>query len=222
MIDSHTEALIESKLQLIEVLEIQQAQHGLLTPAHIAVELKNLRDEITSLRYQRTQLIFQASQLDLQPPPPAQGLLLLVSPREPTKPLHSLGTYQAMDYHRATPRRCWLIATDGPSGSYETAEALAQHFQVYRVKSTIRTLANGADAAETLALVTSIYAQIAQDGELNPATVIADITGGTKAMTAGMVLACGATRAMQYMLYQDRDLPSLPVLLRTYPPQESL
>jgi hypothetical protein len=217
MTDPHTEALIAAKLQRVEVLEVQQAQHGILTPPHIMVELNALRREIASLQYQRTQLIFQANHLDLEPPPLAQGLLLLVSPLEKTKPLHSLGTYQAIDYHRATLRRCWLIATDGPAGSLATAEALARHFGVYHVQSTIHTVANGADAAETLALVTAIYTQIAQDGALEPASVIADITAGTKAMTAGMVLACGTIHRMQYMLYQ-KGIPSSPVLLRMHYP----
>jgi hypothetical protein len=33
-------------------------------------------------------------------------------------------------------------------------------------------------------------------------------------MTAGVALACGTTRPMQYMLYQP-GVPSLPVLLHT-------
>src|SRR5262249_5101879 len=151
--DAHTEQLIAAKVRRLEELEIQQAYQGIQTPAHISIELKNLREEIADLRHQRTQLIFQANHLDLEPPPPAQALILLISPQGPNEELHKLGSYQAIDYHRATLRRCWLMATDGPSGSRATAEALASHFDAYQLQSTICPITNGADAAETLALV---------------------------------------------------------------------
>jgi hypothetical protein len=214
LIDTHTEQLIATKIQRLEALELQQAYHGALTPPHISMELKDLRADIATLRHQRTQLIFQANQLDLEPPPPAHGLILLMSPQRPNEALHELSPYQAIEYHRATLRYCWLIATDGPSGSRATAEALASHFSAYQIQSTLCLITNGADAAETLAVVAAVYAQIAQDSELKPAVVIADITGGSKAMTAGVALACGTTHQMQYMLYQQ-GLPSLPVLLHT-------
>jgi hypothetical protein len=212
--DPHTEQLIATKVRRLEELEKQQAHHGPLTPPHISIELDDLRKEIANLQYQRTQLIFQAQHLDLEPPPSAQGLILLVSPQRPNEALHELSNYHAIEYHRATLRRCWLIATAGPSGSIATAEALASHFGAYQIQSVTCPISNGADATETLALVASIYTQLEQDEKLNPAEVIADITGGSKAMTAGVALACGTTRHMQYMLYKS-GLPSLPVLLHT-------
>jgi hypothetical protein len=214
MTDAHTEQLIATKVRRLEELEKQQALHGSLTPPHISIELEDLRQEIADLRYQRTQLIFQANHLALEPPPAAQGLILLVSPRRPNEALHELSNYHAIEYHRATLRACWLIATAGPSGSLATAEALASHFGAYQLQCTICPIANGADAAETLARVAAIYTQIADDGALQAAEVLADITGGSKAMTAGVALACGTAHHMQYMLYQA-NLPSLPVLLHT-------
>jgi len=214
MNDTHTEQLIVTKVQRLEELELQQAHHGPLTPPYISMELKDLRKEIVTLRHQRTQLIFQARDLDVQPPPPTQGLILLVSPLRSNDPLHMLSTYQAIDYHRPSLLHCWLIATSGLSGSLATADALTQHFGNYRLHCTVHTISNGADAAETLKLVAWIYLQIAQEAALAQADVIADITGGTKAMAAGMVLACGTSRPMQYMLFQPAPAPSLPVLLR--------
>jgi hypothetical protein len=212
MTDAHTAELIAAKVQRLEQLELQKARYGIDAPPHIAVELKQLRDEIAALQYHRTQLIFQANHLELAPPPAAQGLILLVSPQRTTEALYELSAYQAIDYHRATLRHCWLIATDGTAGSEPTAAALAKHFETYQLHSTICTITNGADAAETLQTVTAIFAQIAQDSALDPAMIITDITGGSKAMTAGAALACGTLHPMQYMLYQ-RGIPSVPVLL---------
>jgi hypothetical protein len=50
--------------------------------------------------------------------------------------------------------------------------------------------------------------------------VIADITGATKPMTAGMVLACGRRRPMQYMAFQEHG-PSLPLLLQLAEPGDT-
>jgi hypothetical protein len=133
MTDAHTEELIAAKVRRLEQLELQEAQYGIATPPHISVELKELRDEIATLHYQRTQLIFQANHLDLEPPPPAQGLILLVSPQGSNQALPELGTYQAIDYHRTTLRHCWLIATDGSTGSRRTADALSKHFGAYQL-----------------------------------------------------------------------------------------
>jgi hypothetical protein len=209
MHDAHTETLIATKMRRLEELEKQHAFHGPLTPPHITMEIEDLRKTIADLRYQRSQIIFQTNHLDLQSPPQVQGLLLLVSPLRSGDALHTLSTYQAIDYHRGPLRRCWLIATNE---SQPTAEVLAKHFDSYHVVSTIHPVNNGADAADTQVVVETIYTQIEQDGELSLANIVADITGGTKAMTAGMVLACGTTRPMQYMLFKQ-GLPSLPVLL---------
>lgn len=213
MSDEHAEQLIGAKLRRIKKLELQEAHFAGLTPPHIAIELDDLRAEIANFQYQRTQLIFQANGLKLDPPALAQGLILLVSQLRTGEPLSAHSAYPAIDYHRGTLRRCWLIATDD---SLATAEALAQHFGAYRLESSIHMVANGGDVADTLAVVTSIYAQLEQEGTFSTANVIADITGGTKPMTAGMVLACGIARPMQYMLFPKKGLPSLPVLLHTH------
>jgi hypothetical protein len=214
---NETQEMIRIREQRLYFLKQQQASYGPLTPPHITIEIEQLEAE---QQYQRTQLIFQARDLNLQPPPPCQGLILLVSPLRANEPLHALSAYQAINYHRPPLRRCWLIATTGATGSESTAEALAQHFRHYRLDCTVHTIANGADAAETLTLVAALYAQIAQAATFAQADVIADITGGTKPMTAGMVLACGPTRPMQYMLFQQSPDPSLPVLLHVEPAQE--
>jgi hypothetical protein len=72
---------------------------------------------------------------------------------------------------------------------------------------------------ETFALVNWIYTHELVAASLEEREVIADITGATKPMTAGMVLACGRRRPMQYMVFQEHG-PSLPLLLRLAAPGE--
>ncbi len=54
-------------------------------------------------------------------------------------------------------------------------------------------------------LINSIYIQATEQTGLSPIDFIADYTGGTKSMTAGMVLACSKPeRKLQYLV-SDRD-----------------
>lgn len=89
--------------------------------------------------------------------------------------------------------------------------------------SPIWQVSDPASIAETFTLVDWLYAQRVPASGLSEAEVVADITGATKPMTAGMVLACGSRRPMQYLLFQQ-DGPSLPIALQVqtppvYPPQ---
>lgn len=210
----HDNELLQIKRRRLEKLQEQEALKGFNTPPEVSMEIEEIEADLA--KQERTQLVFQAQLLDLEAPPPTRGLILLVSPLRSNANLHTHVSYQAIDYHRSALRRCWLIATDGEQGSLPTADMLKQHFAPYGVNCEICLISNGGDAAETQVLVASIYNEIAREGAIAEAEVIADITGGTKAMTAGVVLACGATRPMQYMLFQQRPIPSLPVLLHTH------
>jgi hypothetical protein len=213
MSDQETQKIIEAHRQQLEQLELQKARFGIHVPAYIELEIQRVQAELEQHQQQRMQLIFRAKRLDLEPPPLAQGLIVLVSPLRAGESLTALGTYHAIDYHRGTLRCCWLLAT---ADSHPTAAALARHFGAYRLECTIHTVDNGGDATDTLASIRSIYAQIEREGTFSTADIIADITGGTKPMAAGVVLACGTTRLMQYMLFQEAGLPSLPVLLHVH------
>lgn len=209
---THTELLLSTRLQRLEILEQQKAIFGSAhTPAHILLEIAQIQDEIEQLRQQRTQQIPRPqSSLISAPPAPARGLIVLVSPRRPRERLEDMASYQALNYHRQI-THCWLIATSGESGSLGTAHELAGYFP--QVQTTIWQVLDPTHADETFALVDRIYTTDIHDSGLAEADVIADITGGTKPMTAGMVLACGSHRPMQYMVFQQHG-PSLPVALR--------
>lgn len=213
MNDERIQHIIDEHTKQLDVLEIQKAKFGdLHVPAHIAVEIKELQAKIDALNDQRTQIIYQISHLSLTAAPQAKGLIVLVSPSK-NNSIEGLATYRAIDHHRSL-QRCWLVATTGENSSEETAKALAKHFSFHRVECTIHTITNAADALETQTLVSSLLAAIRADNRFADGEVIADITAGTKAMTAGMVLACGSTWKMQCMFFQH-DLPSLPVLQHT-------
>ena len=55
------------------------------------------------------------------------------------------------------------------------------------------------------------------EASLTEDQVIADFTGGVKPMSAGMILACGETRPMQYMYGRKEGIASVPRLIEFQP-----
>jgi len=112
-------------------------------------------------------------------PPKRKGLIALVS-REPT-------LLEAIRYHEDELKCCWLIVTQEVKdrGVVENVRKQAPeiHFEE-------RGLQDEYDARECYAIVRGIYQDDVARFGLKPKDVIADITGGTKPMTMGMVLAC--------------------------------
>ncbi len=218
---NHTEMLAATLQRHLEQLELQQARFGLLhTPAYILTDLEHTRAEIARLGQQRVQQVLRLQTLSTPKPDPMPGLIVLVSPRRVDERLEELGAYAAIEFHRGALKHCWMIATSGEGGSFATAQELAQHFGHYGLASSIWQVSDPASIAETFTLVDWLYAQRVPASGLSEAEVVADITGATKPMTAGMVLACGQRRAMQYMLFQN-DGPSLPIALRVLAPGAS-
>jgi len=87
--------------------------------------------------------------------------------------------------------------------SRENAMTLQERYQGTHaggMKFHIRELQDADDPKETYYLVRSVYEE-AQALRLSEKNVVADYTGGTKSMTAGMVLACSISedRDAQYM-----------------------
>lgn len=99
---------------------------------------------------------------------------------------------------------CWLIASAGEKGSLPDAERLRRWYETADVHVYVRTVADALGVQETYDLVQHIYAVEVPQAGLTPDQVIADFTGGTKPMSAGLLLACGDRHPMQY-LYGDRE-----------------
>ena len=216
MINDHTEMLLTTRERYLAALQ-QRATLGIHTPPYISVDIAQTEAEIAQLRRQRTQQIPQPQTLASARPALAQGLILLISPQRPGERLDELASYQAIAFHQRRLTHAWLIASSGSGGSLPTAQAQAQHFGSYGIQFTIWQVLDPTHADETFALVDRIYTTDLAEAGLDPDAVIADITGGSKPMTAGMVLACGSRRAMQYMVFQPQG-PSLPVSLRVQSP----
>lgn len=141
-----------------------------------------------------------------------KGLIALVSPEYG-------GERQAVDeaaaYHgrdvsgQSVLRHCWLIAGAGVGdparqklSSREKADRLRAELESAGVQTRILSLedaSEGDDPLTTKGLVDQAFAEAAAVG-LGLEDVIADYTGGTKTMTAGMILACtGPARKLQFM-----------------------
>lgn len=108
-------------------------------------------------------------------------------------------------------RYCWLLASPKPDkepeqrgegepfqSSWKNAQDLRAQYESLGLDVRIRTV-EAEDPQCVFEKVEEIYREIKALG-LRPSEVIADFTGGTKIMTAGMVLACTpADRDVQYM-----------------------
>ena len=152
------------------------------------------------------------------------GLIVLIGPgREGTDP-KSLSHNPAIEYHLSREeaggeplRACWLIATAGEKGSVPVTMEVQKRYED-RCELIIETLKDAFDLEETYQLVHSIYTQKAAEKGLAPDQIIADYTGGTKPMSAGMVLACREEYwPMQYMTGGTEIIASVPLFVRFAP-----
>jgi len=124
-----------------------------------------------------------------EPPPLKRGLICLVSGG-------SEATVEAaVSYHRPALERLWLVTTDSFLGlAQELVTAYAKLApQVVHIPDAARF-----DHRAVEQKVDDLYFDLPED--LTPTDVISDITGGTKPMSLGMMLAClDAQRDLQYI-----------------------
>ncbi|MBU1207899.1 MAG: hypothetical protein KKH04_13375 [Proteobacteria bacterium] len=134
-------------------------------------------------------------------PSPRRGLIVLMSPGPRTTAAEN-----AVKAHLSNLEHCWVIhGPDRPGQkptSRENAEVLAQKIKSIKnpVAFYFKGLADEDNPQEIYYLVRSVYEE-AKAFNLSEEDVIADYTGGTKSMTAGMVLACSVSeqRDAEYM-----------------------
>lgn len=112
-------------------------------------------------------------------PQPRQGLIVMVT-GAPT-------AAKAIEYHASALRHLWLIVT--PAMRKEALDLRAK-VEETGVQCHPLDLTQEYDASGCYALVKRVFEQLAPDAGLAQGDVVADMTGGTKPMTAGMVLAC--------------------------------
>ena len=155
---------------------------------------------------------------DDQRPVKHRGLIVLVGTGRPKEDPLVQSAASAIDYHRSIEPNvglqcCWLIATAGENGSVPVADALKQRYQGQNLTVHIRVVADPFQIQETYNLVQRIYTEEVPRAGLAEHEVIADFTGGVKPMSAGMILACGERRPMQYMFGRKPGIASTPSLV---------
>lgn len=108
-----------------------------------------------------------------------EGLIVMVTPAPTAK--------KALEYHLPVLKHLWLITTPEMRNA---ANELRSHIERHGGHGHMLDLNQEYDANQCYALVRSVYEHGAFEAGLASSDVIADMTGGTKPMTAGMVLAC--------------------------------
>lgn len=152
-----------------------------------------------------------------------RGLILLVGPGRPGEKPENQSAWPSIDYHLSNKPNvglqiCWLIATSGEKGSLPVAQSLKEYCKEKRVTAYVKMLPDPFSDSQSVQnayeLVNKIYAEEIGKVGLTEAQVVADFTGGVKTTSAGMILACGDHRPMQYMYGRKEGVASTPILIK--------
>jgi hypothetical protein len=92
---------------------------------------------------------------------------------------------EAIEYHQPALEHCWLLVTPEMR---DQATSVVSHFP--DLPFTIHPLVDLYDSQACYQTVLDIYQREASRQGISSKQVIADITGGTKPMTMGMIVAC--------------------------------
>jgi hypothetical protein len=218
MTDRLTNELLRTRRAVLGYLEQQQAQMGGFAPAHIVIEIEQTRSEIARLERHGGGRALQRPVLSDERPPRMAGAILLMSP-EPigdNQVVLEQAAFAAIDYHRGVLRQCWLIASAGEHGSLGAARWLAEYCVAREIAASVWQVSDPMSLAQTYNLAQWLYTVEVPASGLQPEEVIADITGATKPMTIGLLLASQMHGLVEYMVRQSPAL-SLPLLLQQVP-----
>lgn len=131
--------------------------------------------------YRFRQRLIEGERIIGEKPHPAArpGLIVMVT-KAPT-------ARKAIDYHQPVLKHLWLIITPEMR---EAANQLRAYAESLQITCHPLDLDQEYDASRCYYLVRRTYEVDAGAHNLSRSAIIADMTGGTKPMTAGMVLAC--------------------------------
>ncbi len=111
----------------------------------------------------------------------------------------------AVEHHTPSLKHCWLLCTEGEKGSWRQYETARDVLRACVPASDIAfhqvAIDDANDLTHTLVAVEGIY----RGRTLAPGDIIADFTGGTAAMSAGMILA--TLDENQDVEYVRQDIP---------------
>ncbi len=204
MTDSDIQQLIRAYERRLRVLEQQRATYGdLQVPPSIVTEIEDIRTELSRL------LVRDLAFSELRPEQ-FPGLILLVGPGQLGRNPSEQSAKHAIDFHRGRLRYCWVI---GSAEAQPVAESVQSYCQSYNINAKVEIVQDAVSVQPTYDLVNRIYRTAFEQTELEEAEIISDLTGATKPMSFGMLLACGMRRPMQYMVRQPDNRPSMPIRL---------
>lgn len=145
-----------------------------------------------------------------------RGLIVLVGTGRPGEDPFSQSAWTAIEYHMMSRGQgaglelCWLVASGGEKGSLPIAQKLKEKCEALSVRAHTAVVEDAFSVQACYEVVQRIYEENVPAAGLSEQEVIADITGGTSPMSAGMALACGDRRPMQYMYGRKKGVASVP------------
>jgi hypothetical protein len=153
-----------------------------------------------------------------------RGLIVLIGTGRPGEDPMQQSAWAAIEHHLDTSGRnglqfCWLVASGGERGSLPVALEYKKLCTMHGITAETRTVEDAHSVQATYDVVRRIYEQDVPGAGLGEQDVIADITGGTSPMSAGMALACGERWPMQYMYGRKKDIATIARLMRFGAPQ---
>lgn len=155
-----------------------------------------------------------------QRPPRYPGLIVIVG-RRGMRGLDEdqLSHNRSIEYHldEGNPRGeklrvCWLIASEGESGSVNVANAVQKRYAP-SCRVEVHTVDDAFHVQDTYDVVKNIYDHEATKYQLNPEQILADFTGGTTPMSVGLALAAQGY-PMQYMYGGRPDIKTEPIAIQ--------
>jgi len=114
---------------------------------------------------------------DIDPPQKFEGLILLLTNQDTAR--------EAIQHHMPALKHVWLIVTPEKQ---KDVSALTGEFP--NLPFSTLPISNLYDTQSCYDAVRQIYRRRTRDVKISPKNTISDITGGTKPMTMGMIVAC--------------------------------
>lgn len=140
--------------------------------------------------------------------PPHAGLIWLLGPGPVDHLLFALGHHHA----GGGAAHCWLVMESHVKAIQDAFQKVSEWVLEGETKTQLHPVyIETLDAQQAYQAVHDIFNREAGEVRLEPGQVIADITGGTKQLTAGMVLAALTTGGALEYVESDRDAEGQPI-----------
>jgi CRISPR-associated protein (Cas_Cas02710) len=131
----------------------------------------------------------------------------------------------AVQHHaqKETLKYCWLLCTGGEKGSalqFDVAAKIIKHFAGEQVICHKQEISNLNDVDEVAKTVGTIYEKARLGEDLLPEHILADFTGGTAAMSGGLLIAALSNNRQVEYFSQDPQKPIFKTNQEPFTPAE--